>query len=599
MMSVLELLKNRIDLVQVPFTDMETRFLLFYAKGYFRLCLAEYETPLEKTTVLHEWYFTDNSGQVLALEITSYPDRLECHTVMGVFRIAFVDPETLLVTLPPNELGVHFKTHVTKLTFDEKGFVGQLHDSDLYLSGTTDARVHKAQVNLEQEIKLSLESREGNQFLLQITNSPSHRKLPNVFDTLARNYQCWQDWFERAPRVLDHLQPQYYFAWWVMRVNLIRLRFMPEVLGMIPSKFGYVGVWHWDSYFHAIALRHVDANLAKDQFRILFKHQFPSGMIPDVIHDAGVLAFSSDMVASDVVKSLSYVGHDSDEGKTMMQAPITKPPLTAWAAWKVFEQDKDTSFLTEFYDSLVKWQAWWFRECDSDQNGLPEFQHPYSSGIDDGPLWDLGPPLESPDLISYLIVQYGYLARIAKALHFLEDERQWREKAHDLVQRFVALRWDEGAGWFWAHKGHEIIKAKTPFNLYPLITGYLPTAIADKLVGHLKDERLFWGQYPVPTVAYSDENFNPERMWRGPVWLNPNYLLIDGLLCAGYQDEARMLRKKTLRLVCETPNAMNEYYHPRSGEKPPRATIMFGWTAALFIDLCISETLEVLSERTQ
>ena len=96
----------------------------------------------------------------------------------------------------------------------------------------------------------------------------------------------------------------------------------------------------------------------------------------------------------------------------------------------------------------------------------------------------------------------------------------------------------------------------------------------------------------MPTVAYSDVYFNPERMWRGPVWLNPNYILIDGLVRAGYHHEARELRKRTLELVCASSNAMNEYYHPLTGEKPPRATIMFGWTAALFIDLCIAETLE-------
>ncbi len=60
----------------------------------------------------------------------------------------------------------------------------------------------------------------------------------------------------------------------------------------------------------------------------------------------------------------------------------------------------------------------------------------------------------------------------------------------------------------------------------------------------------------------------------------------------GTTRKLRELRKRTLELVCATPNAMNEYYHPLTGEKPSRATMMFGWTAALFIDLCIAETLE-------
>ena len=553
---MLELLKNRIDLVQIPFTDMESRFLLFYSQGYFRLCLAEYETPLEKTTVISAWSFIDEVGKLLDCAITSYPDRLECQTSQGVFRITFADPETLLVALPPGDVGMNFKIHSHKVDVDAQGFVCKVQQPrELFLSCTTDARVLEqkvTEVDTEQEIKLLLESRDDNQFLLHIAEKPSTRQLLDIKEVFASNNKCWKDWFDKAPKVLEHLQPQYYFAWWVMRVNLIRLRSMPEKLGMIPSKFGYVGVWHWDSYFHAIALRHIDTALAKDQFRILLKHQLENGMIPDVIHDEGVLAFGSDMVASDISKSLSYVGKDSAEAKVMMQAPITKPPLTAWAAWKVFESDSDKSFLDEIYPALVRWQEWWFRDCDGDQNDLPEFQHPYSSGIDDGPLWDLGPPVESPDLISYLVLQYDYLARIAEALHLLQDAQTWQNKARDLTQQYVSLRWDRTSGWFWAHKGNEVIKAKTPFNLYPLITGFLPKEISDELVNHLKDETLFWGKYPVPTVAYSDVHFNPERMWRGPVWLNPNYLLVDGLFRAGYKQEARELRKRDARVsVCK------------------------------------------------
>ena len=140
-LSDAELLKNRLDLVQVPFTDMESRFLLFYDQGYFRLCLVEYETPLEKTTVLQAWSFTDNTGKHLDCSITSYPDRLECQTSIGVFRITFADPETLLVALPPGECGMNFKIYSHKVDFDAQGFVCKIQQPrELYLSCTTDAR---------------------------------------------------------------------------------------------------------------------------------------------------------------------------------------------------------------------------------------------------------------------------------------------------------------------------------------------------------------------------------------------------------------------------------------------------------------------------
>jgi putative isomerase len=590
-----ELLKNRIDLQSVPFTDRESRFLLFHSQGKFCLSLAEYETPLEDTKVLSEGCFTDKRGIPLRCDISSYPDRLECQTTQGLFIISFVDAETLMIALPPGSTGMTFEARADQLSLDSRGGFCVLHAARvIHLTYTTNAELRTNQVlskDSSQRVVLCFEAREGDSLILNVSEHPS-RDLADVKKVLSSITERWQAWFSLVPSVLDDLQPQYYFAWWVMAVNLIRPRFCQQYVAMVPSKLGYVGVWHWDAYFHAIALRHVDVNLAKDQFRILLEHQRANGMIPDVIHDNGVLAFSSDMVASDVAKSLSYVGKDSDEAKGMMQAPITKPPLTAWAAWKVYLKDGDKDFLSEIYESIVRWQTWWFRDNDLDQNGLPEFQHPYSSGIDDSPLWDQGPPVESPDLGSYLCLQYDHLAHMAEVLGLSKDAEQWRHKAATLAMHMIELRWDKELGFFYATKHDKRIEACTPFNLYPLITGHMPKDIADTLVATLTDETMFWNAYPVPTVALGDPSFNPERMWRGPVWLNPNYLLIDGLFRAGYVEVARELRKRTLKLVTSSLNAMNEYYHPLTGEKPSRATVMFGWTAALFIDLCIAETLE-------
>lgn len=72
------------------------------------------------------------------------------------------------------------------------------------------------------------------------------------------------------------------------------------------------------------------------------------------------------------------------------------------------------------------------------------------------------------------------------------------------------------------------------------------------------------------------------------LWLNPNYLLIDGLFRAGYPEVADSLRRRTLDLITRDGGDMNEYYNPLSGAKPPGATTMFGWTAALFIDLAVA-----------
>jgi glycogen debranching enzyme len=119
----------------------------------------------------------------------------------------------------------------------------------------------------------------------------------------------------------------------------------------------------------------------------------------------------------------------------------------------------------------------------------------------------------------------------------------------------------------------------------------MPPEISERLVAHLTDERQFWSRYPVPTVAMDDPKYNPAQMWRGPTWVNVNYLLIEGLQRSGYQDLARELRRRTLDLISSRDD-IYEYYDPVSGQNPPNAASMFGWSSAVFIDLAIQAARE-------
>ena len=61
---------------------------------------------------------------------------------------------------------------------------------------------------------------------------------------------------------------------------------------------------------------------------------------------------------------------------------------------------------------------------------------------------------------------------------------------------------------------------------------------------------------------------NPSN-WLGPVWGMSNYLVFRGLVKYGFDDDARELAEKTVRLFgrdLETSGALHEYYHPDTGE---------------------------------
>ncbi|HLF75722.1 MAG TPA: trehalase family glycosidase [Anaerolineales bacterium] len=577
-------LKDRINLREIPFSERGSRLLVFQADQHLKIRLAERWFKREgqlaayrkRPPLIDQWVFTDGEGNPLKLGVTTYPHRIDFETRIGTFTLAFVDPETLLITLPSTQCTIKFNANLDKIQTDRRGGVLRLTgDIRRNVAYTTNARIVSHVTTAfgtdNQAVHLHLDASDGGKaLLLNITPRLGfNRYIPDPDKVIDASARRWHNWFASAPEVEEEYRTQYYYAWWIMRAGLISTRFYTTREAMTPSMIHYVGVWQWDAYFHALAYRHLDMHLAHDQIRIVLDHQQEDGMIPDAIHDEGAVTHLDHPVVADV----------------------TKPPLLAWAAYKLYEHDGDREFLDEIYEPIVRWNNWWFEKNDLDGNGLCEYRHPYSSGLDDSPLWDEGLPVESPDLNTYLYLQQEALAKIARVIGNEEDVEMWRGRAETMAQRMIDLTWDAESGLFWARRNGVRVNVRTPFNLFPLITGQMPPEISSRLIEHLTDEKQFWPRYPVPTVAMDDPKYNPYQMWRGPTWVNVNYLLIEGLQRSGYSDLAGELRRRTLDLIC-CRDDIYEYYHPESGENPPNAASMFGWSSAVFIDLAIQAARE-------
>jgi Mannosylglycerate hydrolase MGH1-like glycoside hydrolase domain len=579
----LTLLRNRINLRSIPFSDRSSRVLVFQNNHKLSIRLAErwfkreglLSAYRQRPPIIDEWCFTDSEAKRLDFVMETFPHCIVMHTQVGTFTIAFLDNETLIIRLPPGRFGISFQANLDIAHTDRRGGILRLSgDIRRNIAYTTNAHIIKNSIEpldtTTQRIVLSLDSSSGDALLLNITPRLGfNRYIPDPNSALDEAASRWHSWFASAPPVLEEYQKQYYYAWWVMRAGLISTRYYTTREAMTPSKIHYVGVWQWDSFFHALAYRYIDKRLAQDQLRILLDHQREDGMIPDAVHDEGLVTHLDFPVSADV----------------------TKPPLLAWAAWKLFEQDQDSEFLEEIYEPIVRWNNWWFDKNDLDQNGLCEYQHPFSSGLDDSPLWDQGMPVESPDLNSYLAVQQASMARIADTLALKDDARLWEERSQAMSERLLKKMWDPQSGMFWARRNGIPIRVSTPFSFFPLLTGRLPAEVVQRLVVHLTNPDEFWTRYPVPTVALNDVNFSPDQMWRGPTWVNINYLIIEGLYKSGNATLAEELRNRTLGLI-NAQNDIYEYYNPETGLNPPNAASVFGWSSAVFIDLAIQASRE-------
>jgi glycogen debranching enzyme len=90
---------------------------------------------------------------------------------------------------------------------------------------------------------------------------------------------------------------------------------------------------------------------------------------------------------------------------------------------------------------------------------------------------------------------------------------------------------------------------------------------------------------PVPSYDRYGYGFSPVRYWRGPVWINIDWLLMRGLERYEFREQAQRLRRAIVGLVQKT--GFYEYFDPLSGRG--HGSDFFSWTAALLLDVLLDE----------
>ena len=90
--------------------------------------------------------------------------------------------------------------------------------------------------------------------------------------------------------------------------------------------------------------------------------------------------------------------------------------------------------------------------------------------------------------------------------------------------------------------------------------------------------------FPLPVVSRTDPSYVPYLYWRGPTWININFLTVVGLKRYGLHAEAESLRRSTLALVSRG-DVLREYYNSENGTGLGAENFM--WTGALYVAMAL------------
>jgi hypothetical protein len=245
-----------------------------------------------------------------------------------------------------------------------------------------------------------------------------------------------------------------------------------------------------------------------------------------------------------------------------------------------------------YYLRLQKYIDRWFA-YDHDGNGLPVWNSSDASGMDNqisrsGDLESYRD--EGVDLACYLFRELQAMEIIATNLGKTADSKMYADRAEILAKAINKVFWNEQDGFYYDRdeKTGKTIKVKSVAGFLPMWAGVANAAQARRLVrDHLLNKNEFWLEYPVATYAKSEPDFyegskSGECNWEGPAWIPTNYMIFHGLLQYGYNDAAKELATRTLRLALVANPVTREFYDSDTGNGNGMNPF-WGWSSLAYV----------------
>lgn len=375
----------------------------------------------------------------------------------------------------------------------------------------------------------------------------------------------------------------------------------------IPSGRLYPHLWAWDSAFAAIGWSTIDVSRALDELESLFAGQWEDGRIPHIAFDAAAQDY--------------FPGPDFWECERT--SSISNPPVWATALRILLDRGAERERVAALVPKVEASLQFLASSRDPLGWGGVAVVHPWESGRDNCPAWDaplsnvdpsrapnfervdvdkVGDPAQRPTDDQYK--RYAVLVKAIAADGFgpgpfavydpfmtallVRAERDLAAvrgelglsggadarcgRALDCLERL----WSPDRG------RYAFYDAIAKRRFYPeVLAAYVPATVVpgsrDRDICLAALERRYRTGGMLPTVAPSSHAFDPQCYWRGPAWVNMNWLFATALPGT----RGRGLAKRMNEVVGRS--GFWEYFDARSGIG--LGADQFTWSAALTLDL--------------
>ncbi len=402
----------------------------------------------------------------------------------------------------------------------------------------------------------------------------------------------------------------------------------------VPSPRLYPFQWHWDSGFIALGNLHLDPERALTEMEHLFQGQWESGFLPHIVfHNA-------EKYGSDYFPSADYWNSQVSPNapKDLKTSGISQPPIQGYVLERIFETLGDSSRLRRLFDQVLRYHEHLLKIKDTLNCGLISVWHNWESGMDNSPWWDEALQRIDSGTLQQIHLdrkdnkvvenasetrpsddeyrRYLYLLRSLQdskyescsgnfpfqffdltfnALFIASSESLLRigpmlgrnvdglaEQLKRSRAAFNELLWDEEQGCYFPY---DLVSEKQvtmigAASFLALFAGVPSATQARKMADRIT---AYGDLYGIPTFDPTHFLYEPKKYWRGPIWVNMNYLIWKGLQRYGLEAEAARLRNNTLEMV--EKYGLREYFPVDKTAATGYGAEDFSWSASLVLDM--------------